>query len=104
MRISKVKRVARIPSTPLLDFPAMLRVVRGWLGEDQATFGRRVGVSNRTVGRWEHGDNAMTHEAISVVIQTWPLVVAGMRPVNEFLAAKPCKSNAGLTGTAKRRT
>ncbi|MEA2531203.1 MAG: Antitoxin component of bacterial toxin-antitoxin system, MqsA, partial [Thermomicrobiales bacterium] len=41
--------------TPDADLPARLRHLRQTLGLTQTALARRLGVSNVTVNRWEHG-------------------------------------------------
>ncbi len=61
----------------------LLRLARHAVGSDQATFGERVGVSSRTVSRWETASQALTADQRPRVVQA---LSAAPRDIVEELA------------------
>jgi transcriptional regulator with XRE-family HTH domain len=62
----------------------LLRLARHAIGSDQEAFGQRVGVSSRTVSRWETAAQALTAEQRPIVVRA---VAAAPRDIVDELAA-----------------
>ena len=56
-----------------LNFPELIKSARLKLGETQAEFGKRFGVSHASVSQWETGVSQASYKVISFVVANYLL-------------------------------